>query len=205
VRRTVRFGVVAVAALAALAVRADIYTWTDASGRVQLSDRPPKNFSGPVKRIETNEAPPAVPVASEKPAVSEKPPKQEAAASGKSAVADKRRAERERLQGDLDAAREKLSAAQKALAEGQDQHPDEQQIVQRPAADPKRSPMPGLVQAGTRSNCRQFEREGKKYTTCPVSMPNEAYFARVGKLEEAVKAAEEELAAAERAYRRGVD
>ena len=66
--------------------------------------------------------------------------------------------------------------------------------------------MPGFVPARSRSNCRQYEQQdGKKVTTCPVSMPSEAYFERVGKLEEAVKAAEEEVATAERAYRRGVD
>jgi hypothetical protein len=47
--------------------------------------------------------------------------------------------------------------------------------------------------------------DGKKTTFCPVSMPNEAYFERISRLEAAVKAAEEELTAAQRAYRRGVD
>jgi hypothetical protein len=191
-----------IAAFTASAAHADIYTWTDASGRVQISDHPPKNFNGPVKRIQTEEAPPAVPSTPAAPVAPVKPSQEEE--TGRSAVAEKRRSDRERLQGDLDAAREKLAAAKKALAEGQDPSPDEIQVVQRPAADPKAAPMPGLVPAGTRSNC-QISADGKKYTTCPVAMPSEAYFARVGKLEEDVKAAEEEVAVAERAYRRGVD
>ena len=40
---------------------------------------------------------------------------------------------------------------------------------------------------------------------CPAIVPNEIYFERIAKLEAAVKQAEEEVDAAEQAYRRGVD
>lgn len=40
---------------------------------------------------------------------------------------------------------------------------------------------------------------------CPTRVPNDAYYERQKKLEEELKAAEEELAEAERAYRRGTD
>ena len=66
--------------------------------------------------------------------------------------------------------------------------------------------MPGVVPAASRSNCRErVSSDGKKSLACPVSMPNDAYYDRIAGLEAAVKAAEEELATAERAYRRGVD
>ena len=40
---------------------------------------------------------------------------------------------------------------------------------------------------------------------CPALIPNDAYYERQKQLEDAVKKAEEEVAAAEDAYRRGVD
>ena len=39
----------------------------------------------------------------------------------------------------------------------------------------------------------------------PTVVPSEAYYERVQKLEDDVRRAEEEVAAAEQAYRRGVD
>lgn len=207
-RATNRVACIALAAagLAVCAARADLYSWIDASGRVQYSDHPPKDFKGPVKKLEVDDAT-VLPLAPQKapapPAAASGKPV--VAPSGKSEIAAKRRAERERLQASLDAAREKLAAARKALADGQDPQSGEQQIVQRPAADPKASPMPGLVPSSARSNCRVVERDGKKIGLCPVSMPSEGYFERVAGLERAVKDAEEEVAVAERAYRRGVD
>ena len=188
--------------LSALAVYADVYTWTDSNGRVQYSDHPPKNFKGEVRRIEPDEKPaPAAVVA--KPA-----PKAEAptAAPVKKDMAGKRHDDRERLAGDVAAAREKLSQARKALAEKQEPQVDERHIVMRPGGAAGSVPMPGVVPAASRSNCReQVSVDGKKSLVCPVSMPNEAYFERISGLEAAVKAAEEDLATAERAYRRGVD
>ena len=40
---------------------------------------------------------------------------------------------------------------------------------------------------------------------CPTLVPGEPYYDRVKQLEDAVKAAEDDLADAEPAYRRGVD
>lgn len=186
-----------------LAASADIYTWTDANGRVQYSDHPPKDFKGVVKRIEPDEKPPpsvAVPKAA--------PVKADAApvAPLKKDMAGKRREERERLDEALNAARERLAQARKALAESQEPQAEEHQIVMRPGGAAGSVPMPGVVPAASRSNCRnQVDSKGRKTTFCPVSMPTEAYFDRIARLEAAVKAAEEELATAERAYRRGVD
>lgn len=178
------------------------YMWTDSSGRVQYSDQAPKDFAGPVKRLEFEDSP-AVPAP-----VAPRPVAKEAAPAKPAPVLDmagKRRAERERLQKDLDSARAKLAAARKALDDHQEPGEDERHIVQRPGRDPRAAPMPGYVTAGSRSNCRVVEQGGKKVTMCPVSAPNEAYFDRNAKLEQAVKDAEEEVAIAERAYRRGVD
>lgn len=192
-------GAVAIAGFAVPAAQADVFTWTDAKGHVQYSDHPPKDFKGPVKKLDVDDAT-VVPLSPPK-----APTKIEATPSGKSDIATKRRAVREHLQANLDAAREKLSAARKALTEGQDVQPGEHQIVQRPAADPKALPVPGIVPSASRSNCREVERNGKKVGVCPVSMPTEHYFDRVAALEQAVKDAEEEVTVAERAYRRGVD
>jgi hypothetical protein len=57
-----------------------------------------------------------------------------------------------------------------------------------------------------RSNCRVVtDTDGKSTLICATMVPNEAYRERQQKLEEAVRRAEEEVAAAEQAYRRGVD
>lgn len=209
-----RAALAAVAALLATScitlARADVYTWTDANGRVQYSDKPPKNFTGVVKRVDVDETPAAAP--QPKPAEQAGAPKAPAARAapaqlrpGASDVADRRRAERARLQRNLDAAREKVAAARKALADHEEPGDGERQIVQRPGGDGTGSPMPGVVPAASRLNCRSELREGKKVITCPVSMPSEGYYARTAQLEAALKTAEEELADAERAYRRGVD
>jgi hypothetical protein len=46
---------------------------------------------------------------------------------------------------------------------------------------------------------------GKAVTVCPTIIPNQAYQERIAALEEAVRKAEDDVAAAETAYRRGVD
>ena len=43
-----------------------LYKWMDADGKTQYSDRPPKNFAGPVTRLEADEQPIAPPRATEK-------------------------------------------------------------------------------------------------------------------------------------------
>lgn len=192
--------------VAATLAWSDVYTWTDDKGRVQYSDHPPKNFKGPVRRMEVDapvllpppapKAPPHDTVVPAKANDSPKPPPD---------LATKRRAERERLQHNVDVAREKLAAARQALAEHQEPVGDERQIIQRPGGNPKKALMPGNVQISARSNCRTVENDGKKSVVCPVSTPNEAYFEHIAKLEAAVKQAEEEVSDAESAYRRGVD
>jgi hypothetical protein len=190
-------------AAATTIVHADIYTWTDEKGRVQYADHPPKNFKGDVKRIPVDEQPaPAAPYVAPTPKAQ---PRQEPGAAQPTDMAGKRRAQRERLAAGLHSAQEKLAAARKALEENREPGVDERQIVQRPGADPKALPMPGFVPPASRSNCRVIERDGRKSTMCAVSMPSEAYYDRITQLEGAVKAAEEDLAVAERAYRRGVD
>jgi hypothetical protein len=47
--------------------------------------------------------------------------------------------------------------------------------------------------------------DGRTLWNCPAPIPGEAYFDRQKALEDALQKAEEELAEAERAYRRGVD
>ncbi len=179
-----------------------LYKWTDADGRVQYSDRPPKNAPGPVTRIEPDATPTptATPVPkSPQPAVEPTrvvpPAAQDAAA--------KRRANRAELEGRLELARRTLEAARRSLADTSSPEPAEQQVIQQ-QQKAGAGGMHGLSQS--RSNCRPVvDKNGKAGVMCAAVMPNEAYFERVAKLEEAVRKAEEELADAESAWRRGVD
>jgi len=54
-------------------------------------------------------------------------------------------------------------------------------------------------------NCCPIKQDGGVVFLCPTLVPNESYYERLGKLEGAVRDAEAEVAAAEEAYRRGVD
>ncbi len=63
--------------------------------------------------------------------------------------------------------------------------------------------VPGTASA--RGNCRPIKQDGGVVFLCPTLVPNESYYERLGKLEGAVRDAEAEVAAAEEAYRRGVD
>jgi hypothetical protein len=178
-----------------------LYKWTDREGRVHFADRPPAGFKGEVTRIQTDAAPESVPKRA--------PPK----AAGTDAdeekgkpppdMATSRRLKREQLAARLSAAREKLEKARKALESGEESQEDEKQFVQerfdRNARRPERTPPP-------RPNCiSQVSMDGKAIWICPRPIPNDAYYARQQKLEEAVKKAEEEVEEAERDYRRGVD
>ena len=196
----------ALVAACGLGVHAQVlYKWTDENGRVQYSDKPPKNFKGPVEALEppppvvpaavpAAPPPPAPPVA---PAV---PPKAEAAPAAPVNIASQRRATRERLQANIDAAQARLDAARKALAEAQPGD-DERQVIQQ---FPKGNA--GMLQPGERSNCSKVAAaDGKTYVRCAALIPNASYYERVQELEEKVKAAEQALAEAESAYRRGVD
>lgn len=178
-----------------------LYKWIDADGKVQYSDRPPKDSKG-VTRIEPDTpptpspTPPAPPKAAAEPAKA--PPERAQDPAGK------RRAVRNELGKRLAQARDNLDAARKALAEAPSPEPDERQIVQQQMKAGSGGGMHGLSTA--RSNCRPYtDKNGKAGVMCAASTPNEAYYDRVAKLEEAIRNAEEEVAQAEQAWRRGVD
>lgn len=194
------FALVAGLLLPAPAVSQVLYKWIDASGKVQYSDRPPKDMTG-VTRIEPDTpatpspTPPAAPKAD--PAKAPPPPAQD--------LAGKRRALRNELERKLAQARDNLDAARKALADASSPEPEERQVVQQQMKAGKGSGgMHGLSPA--RSNCRPYtDKNGKAGVMCPASTPNEAYYDRIAKLEESVRNAEEEVSQAEQAWRRGVD
>jgi hypothetical protein len=175
-----------------------LYRWIDAEGKTHYGDRPPKNAVG-VSKVDTGPetnalSAPLVPAPKATPAAGDAP--QKAATAD---VATQRRETRERLEADLKRARENLELAKKMLAEGGDMMEDERQAVQQQAGRPP-------VTATARQNCRQVTgKDGKPALMCPASVPNEKYYERIAQLEEAVRKAEEEVATAETAYRRGVD
>jgi hypothetical protein len=184
-----------------------LYKWVDDTGRVQYSDKPPKNFKGEITRIEPDvqpaTAPPWVPPAAT-PATPARSKEPEAVSKAvPQDMATKRRTTRDALALRLDQARENLAQARRALDAAGGPGPDEGQVVQQiQTAD--QGGMHGL--SVQRNNCSQVTgKDGKPATMCPALVPNDFYFDRVSKLEEAVKRAEVELDAAEQAYRRGVD
>ena len=206
------------------AVAQTFYKWIDAAGKVQYSDRPPKDFKGAVERIEVEPSAPPRVVA---PAIV--PPKAETRGADEGGKAEapvdlvtKRRALRAKLQADVDAARERVDAARKALEEGSEPQPEERQAIQQRLdkagntgpntslanadATQNRVVGGGMHGMAARSNCRSTkDARGKVAVICPTMVLKEEYFSRQEKLEEALRKAEEELAAAEEAYRRGVD
>ena len=168
-----------------------LYKWTDANGRVQYSDKPPKDFKGPVTRIE-GELPTQVPLL---PKAVDGRPAQAAPAPPAQDVARQRRERREQLHARLEGARAKADAARKALDEGREIREGDHQFVQQRVKD-----------AGTRVNCRKVkDSAGKEALVCGTPVPNVDYQQRVERLETELKAAEDALAEAEAAYRRGVD
>jgi hypothetical protein len=189
------------AALAAIVIAAPaaaqtMYRWTDAQGRVQYSDRPPKDFKGEVTKIEADAQPPPPPPMAKPPARSE-PAKPVEKAAGD--LNSRLRATREKLAADVERARARLEAAKKARDEDAGPGVDERQVVQQRFEQ-------GTQPATPRSNCRQVPgKDGKPQLMCPALVPGEAYYARVKELEDAVAKAEEELENAEQAYRRGVN
>jgi len=176
------------------------YKWTDGNGKVHYADKPPAGFKGEVTPMETDSAPapppatrPAAKAQSVEPQGEEKAPD----------LAARRRAERERLGARVTAARAKVEKARKALDDGEDPQDDEKQIVQqlhnRDAQRPERTPPPRL-------NCMATKTpDGRPAWNCPTPVPGETYYDRQKTLEDALRTAEDELAEAERAYRRGVD
>ena len=196
---------VVVAALAWLAagpaVAQILYKWVDAEGRVQYSDKPPKGFKGEVTRIETETDKatlPAAPPPAAPPVPAASAPAQEKAKA--ESIGAKRRATRELLGARLKEARAKVEAVKKAMEESESPEAEERQTIQQRAAGG------GMHGMAPRSNCRaEVGKDGKKGVMCPTSLPTTEYYDRVARQEAALRKAEEELAAAEEAWRRGVD
>lgn len=182
------------AAVAAPAGAQALYKLIDRQGRVTYSDAEPKNFDGTVIRLERDTAANVLPPA--KPGESG-PGERGAPTPG---IAESRRKARAELAGKLEAARAGAEAARKAKAEGAEPLPDELQTIQH------RYPPPQRGESMPRANCFiEKNSHGVPVMHCPTRVPNEAYYERQKKLEEDLAKAEEELALAERAYRRGTD
>ena len=203
-------GLIAALAFAALGAQAQavLFKWTDAQGRIHYGDRLPKGHAGPFERVDTegtqqplakpqvpadNPTPiPAAPAATPKPTAAKPDAMMD--------IAARRRATRERLQADVDAARERLAQAEAALKSGEAPGDDERQVIQQVAGGR------GTLPAAGRSNCRKTTNaQGKEVTMCPAVIPNPQYYDRMKTLEDAVKAAQADLDRAREAYRRGVD
>ena len=188
------------AALGVLPVAAQVlYKWVDDHGKTQYSDRPPKNFKGEVTRIETEVDKTTLPPASTQPmAPPAAPPAAKAPPPATEDIGAKRRATRIALEARLGKARANVEAAKKALANAETPEPEERQVVQQRASG-------GMHGMTARSNCK-VEGTGKTKTLmCPTMIPTDEYRDRMARLEEDLRKAEEELAEAERAWRRGVD
>ena len=190
-------GVAALAAALALPAFAQVlYRWVDAEGKTQYSDKAPKGFKGDVTRIETEVEKSTLPP-SKVPAPAAAPAKPAAATED---IAAKRRATRTRLELRLASARSNVEAAKKALADSEVPQDDERQVVQQ------RLTTGGMHGMAPRSNCRtEVGKDGRKHQMCPVQVPTPEYHDRVAGLEANLRKAEEELADAEQAFRRGVD
>jgi uncharacterized protein DUF4124 len=172
-----------------------LYKWIDEDGKTQYSDKLPAKFKGEVTRIEIEKStePPPTPATAPAPprAVDQKPPED---------IAAKRRATRAVLEARLNQARANVESAKKALADSETPDPDERQTVQQ------RGMTGGMHGMAPRSNCRrETGKDGKQVLMCPTQVPRPEYLERVAKLEEDLRKAEEELADAEQAWRRGVD
>ena len=178
-----------------------LYKWVDTEGRVQYSDKLPKGFKGEFTRIETETDKVTLPAAatpSAPPAPAATAPVQEKAKA--ESVAAKRRATREVLGARLKEARAKVEAIRKAMDESESPEPEERQIIQQ------RGAQVAADGVALRSNCRvEVGKDGKKGVMCPTSIPAPEYYDRVARQEAALRKAEEDLAAAEEAWRRGVD
>ncbi len=178
------------------------YKWVDADGKTQYSDKLPKDFKGAVIRMESDPSPPMpVPVPSKKVDVP-KPPAEGAARDKSADFSVQRREKRLALEASVAKARENLEAARQAVASGGDPQADELQTVR--SRPDNRGGRAGTQVA--RSNCRQaVGANGKLATYCPGVVPTAEFYDRIAQLEDAVRKAEEALAVAQEAYRRGAD
>jgi hypothetical protein len=186
----------AVALLAlSLVAQADVrtfYRWTDAQGRIQYSDKPPPaSFKGQVTRMDVD---------TDSNTSAAEPPRAPRVAPDvlkdvTPDAANQRREKRARLEAAVKNAEKKLAEAKAAAAQGAELKDDDFNVVQRRFAKAQ----PG------KANCRTITEGEKKSIICPALAPSEQYYDRQKTLDDAVRAAEEELAQAESAYRRGVD
>lgn len=216
----VRVALVAAAFFTALAAHAQVlYKWTDADGKTQYSDQPPKKFTGVVTRIEPDIPATPSPAAPKAAAAREDKPAEDTIVD----LAARRRETRETLRANVERARTRVEEAKNALKEAQDvPGNDDRQIIQQRVSGrgntgtPQNVPNPDTPQARAsgggmhgmtaRANCRDGRgADGRVQAVCPTSMLRPEYFERLERLEEAVKKAEEALALAQEIYRRNVD
>jgi hypothetical protein len=172
-----------------------LYRWMDDQGRVQYSDRAPVGFKGEVTKVEvdldTNTRPLSPPAP---------PPRQaipaEMLRDVTPDIAKQRRDKRAKLDQEVRTAEKKVAAAKSALEAGADPKDDERSVIQRRFDRPDPA----------KSNCRIVPgADGRSAIVCPALIPNEQYYERIKVLEDALRQAEDELAQAQQAYRRGVD
>ena len=206
-----RAAVVLALVLAAPAAWAQVlYKWTDKDGKVQYADKPPLRADGPVTKIEID--------VKADPDTTVRPPRPADVGPASSEIAAKRRLVRTQLAAAVARTRDRLEAAKTALAAADAPLEDERQVVQQRVdrARPQPGPdsqstggmlgMGGMLGGADRQNCRvEQQADGRKVTTCPTSVPSDAYYERVQRLEEAVRRAQADVDEAEEAYRRGVD
>lgn len=185
---------VSAAAFSPLALAVTFYKWTGADGTVHYGDAPPKGFTGNVERVDVHPGAHTLPPSADpkRPVLPE--PGAGPAAAGGPDLLTQRRETRARLEANLEAARERLDLARKALAEASSPQDGEWQYT---VGGP---PGPGPQVA--RSNCH---KNAYGRMICPGRVPSAAYYSRVQALENAVKRAESDVRDAERAYRQGVD
>lgn len=180
------------ACAAAQAETKTFYRWTDEQGRLQYSDKPPTGFKGEVTKFDVDYDATKARVA---PAPLVPPDVMRDVSPPPPDMAKSRRDQRARLEESLRKAQEKVAAAKAALESGGDLKEDERQVIQRkyPKAQAEKA------------NCRPTPGGKKGEVTCPSIVPGEPFYERQRGLEEALRQAEEELAEAETAYRRGMN
>lgn len=182
------------ALLPAPAFSQTLYKLVDKAGKVSYADRVPKGFDGEVTPITMD---PATNAAS--------PIRIAPAQRSEDAPRDRnseRREARSKLTLALERAQAKVAAAKKALADGTDPLEDEYQTIQQKFDASGAKP----DAAGPRGNCRRLTSDdGRSTWVCPTIVPGERFHERRKALEDALRDAEAELAAAELAYRKGTD